>query len=113
MSAATDLAATRAALAARLDDLGARTARIEADLAEPISRDWEEAATEQEDDEALMGEDAVLAREMAAISAAIARIDEGSYGSCARCGEDIAPARLAAIPEAALCIGCARHAEAH
>ena len=42
------------------------------------------------------------------IDAALARLDAGSYGTCERCGGAIADARLAARPEARLCIGCAR-----
>jgi len=42
------------------------------------------------------------------VTAAIARIDEGSYGICTSCGKDIGEERLAAKPEAALCIECAR-----
>jgi DnaK suppressor protein len=39
---------------------------------------------------------------------ALAKLEEGSYGRCDRCGEPIAPARLEAAPESALCIECAR-----
>jgi DnaK suppressor protein len=38
------------------------------------------------------------------INAALARIQDGTYGRCELCGEPIAPARLAAIPWARLCI---------
>jgi DnaK suppressor protein len=41
------------------------------------------------------------------IDAALARLDDGSYGQCVRCGKPIAPARLAARPTAATCITCA------
>jgi len=39
---------------------------------------------------------------------ALAKLEEGSYGRCDRCGEPIAPPRLEAAPESALCISCAR-----
>jgi DnaK suppressor protein len=39
---------------------------------------------------------------------ALAKLDEGSYGRCDGCGGPIAPARLEAVPESALCIECAR-----
>ena len=39
---------------------------------------------------------------------ALAKLDEGSYGSCDRCGRPIAPGRLEVAPESALCIDCAR-----
>lgn len=41
------------------------------------------------------------------IRAAIKRIDEGEYGLCVTCGEDIAEGRLTADPVAVACIGCA------
>jgi RNA polymerase-binding protein DksA len=42
---------------------------------------------------------------------ALRRLDAGTYGTCARCGEPIGPARLRALPEAAECIDCVRFAE--
>jgi DnaK suppressor protein len=39
---------------------------------------------------------------------ALAKLDEGSYGKCDRCGGPIATARLEAVPESVLCIDCAR-----
>jgi DnaK suppressor protein len=42
------------------------------------------------------------------IEAALGRLDAGTYGTCERCGGAIADARLAARPEARLCIDCAR-----
>lgn len=41
------------------------------------------------------------------IAAALARIDEGEYGYCVKCGDEIAPRRLELDPAAPLCIGCA------
>ena len=39
---------------------------------------------------------------------ALAKLDEGTYGTCDSCGEAIAPARLHAMPDSVLCIQCAR-----
>ena len=39
---------------------------------------------------------------------ALAKLEEGSYGRCDRCGRAIAAGRLEAAPESALCIDCAR-----
>ena len=44
----------------------------------------------------------------AKLERALAKLDEGSYGRCDRCGAPIAPGRLEVAPESALCIGCAR-----
>ncbi len=38
--------------------------------------------------------------------AALGRIQDGSFGICQRCDEDIHPKRLAAVPWAAHCIRC-------
>ena len=40
------------------------------------------------------------------IDLALHKIDEGTYGECESCGEDIDPRRLMARPEAQLCIDC-------
>jgi len=40
------------------------------------------------------------------IRAALLRIEQGSFGKCEECDEDIHPKRLTAIPWAALCIRC-------
>lgn len=40
--------------------------------------------------------------------AALARADAGTFGTCTRCGKQIAPDRLEALPWAEHCIDCAR-----
>lgn len=45
---------------------------------------------------------------LAAVEAALERIDEGTFGGCTNCGRPIAPERLEALPWAALCIDCQR-----
>jgi DnaK suppressor protein len=40
------------------------------------------------------------------VKGGLARIDEGTYGVCLRCEEDINPKRLAAVPWAQYCIQC-------
>lgn len=42
---------------------------------------------------------------------ALARMEEGTYGRCKNCGRPIQPARLIALPYAALCIGCQAKSE--
>ena len=43
---------------------------------------------------------------MEKIQAALVRIDEGTYGTCEGCGQDIPLARLEAKPSVSLCIDC-------
>ncbi len=47
---------------------------------------------------------------LAAIDAALARLDEGTYGRCTACHRPIGDDRLEALPWAALCIDCQRAA---
>ena len=108
-----DTAAARAKLEARLNELAGRVEHVEQELRTPVSKSLDDQSIEQEGDEVLADlEDAALA-EIAAIRAALTRIDEGVYGHCASCGKDIAPARLEAVPHAALCIDCASQPERH
>ena len=46
------------------------------------------------------------------ITAALNRLDAGTYGRCTRCGGPIALARLEVLPHAAACIECQSHADA-
>jgi RNA polymerase-binding protein DksA len=48
---------------------------------------------------------------LAEINVALKRIEEGTYGTCKACGQEIAPERLDAYPWASLCIDDARKAE--
>jgi len=48
---------------------------------------------------------------LAAIDSALKRIDEGTYGTCVSCGDQIRYERLEATPWASLCIDCKRKAE--
>ncbi|BDI59957.1 TraR/DksA family transcriptional regulator [Qipengyuania nanhaisediminis] len=45
--------------------------------------------------------------EAARIVAALERLDEGEWGWCLSCGEEIAPARLEHDPSVATCVRCA------
>ena len=45
------------------------------------------------------------------IENALRRMDEGSYGRCANCGQNIAMARLEALPWARFCVDCQELAE--
>jgi len=45
------------------------------------------------------------------IDAALSRLEQGTFGTCQRCGREIAPERLNARPWARLCIDCKREEE--
>ena len=48
-----------------------------------------------------------ILQQQALVQAALARLDDGTYGMCTVCGKPIAPERLEAVPWAATCVGCA------
>jgi DnaK suppressor protein len=50
-------------------------------------------------------------RVLAQVEAALARFEEGVYGVCERCGDQIDPARLKALPYASLCMSCQQRSE--
>lgn len=50
---------------------------------------------------------------LAKIKGAIERIDEGTYGVCDECGDDISIKRLEARPVTTLCIDCKTSQENH
>jgi RNA polymerase-binding protein DksA len=45
------------------------------------------------------------------ITAALERIDQGTYGKCEQCQREIARPRLQAVPYARYCVDCARKIE--
>ena len=91
----------------RLRDLEHRLASVTKDITKTLSSDFAEQATERENDDVLEE----IARETRTsiqhLKAALQRLEEDSYGSCAACGQEIAAARLDAIPETTLCVNCA------
>lgn len=50
-------------------------------------------------------------RELRKVSAALGRMEDGYYGYCLKCDEDISVKRLELDPAAPLCINCASEAE--
>ena len=103
----SEFAELKAQLKARLADLVNRAEVIEDDLRHPLDADWAEQAIDLADDEALAGVDDVLRTEIQQIRLALLRIDNGTYGTCAKCGKEIGLQRLKARPIATRCIACA------
>jgi DnaK suppressor protein len=103
----TDFAEIESQLKARLVDLLDRAEVLEDDLRHPLEADSSEQAIDLADDQALEGVDNVLREEIQQVRYALARIVNGTYGICAKCGEPIAKERLEARPIATRCIKCA------
>ncbi len=103
----TAFALHKARLEARLADLSARLKGIDAELDSHNAQDWEDLATEREADEVLedLGQAGQL--EIRQIEAALARIAEGEYGVCTKCGAEIGDERLNLLPHTPFCRRCA------
>nr|WP_246763199.1 TraR/DksA family transcriptional regulator [Rhizobium sp. 007] len=66
------------------DDLVRRLGAIDADLCVALEKDSEERATQVENDEVLREMQAEGRDQIAAIDAAIDRLNDGTYGQCAK-----------------------------
>lgn len=101
-------AGIRASLEERLQALEGRLAEINETLREPEDEDLEEQAADLDDDIVLSSLSRAGRTEAYLIAEALKRIDDGTYGKCIDCGQDIAPGRLRALPEAERCLSCAQ-----
>ena len=97
----------RSELEQRLAKLTTRVDKIERDLRRNLEADWSEQAQRAENDEVLESLDDHGIDEIHQIRAALKRMEDGTYGDCARCEEPIGAGRLNALPYATTCIRCA------
>lgn len=103
-----DIARRQTQLQARRSDLLSRMQALDRELDSHVTKDWEDGATEREQDEALeaLGHSAEI--ELRMIDAALDRTRTDTYGMCVACGADIAPARLDLLPATPFCADCAK-----
>lgn len=102
-----DLTEQKTLLLKRRAELTEDLSEIEDKLDDPMPKDWEDRASERQGDEVLESLGKADLEELRRIDAALARIADGSYGICAKCGDAISEDRLNAVPTAALCRNCA------
>jgi DnaK suppressor protein len=95
-----DISEAESAIAERLGDAVGDAGDDQADAgAKTFQREHELALTQN-------------ARDLLELSErALARIDEGTFGVCASCGQPIGKARLQAFPRATLCVTCKQREE--
>jgi RNA polymerase-binding transcription factor DksA len=96
----------RAQLDAEREELSRRLTELTADGA--AAPDFDENFADSAQVAAEQGENLALAAtlrdQLDDVVAALARIDDGTYGRCGVCGNPIAAARLEAVPTASVCI---------
>jgi DnaK suppressor protein len=105
-----DTKAVRERLLKRREELRQRASDASADLrheADPLSADFAEQVTQRENDDVLGAISHSAQAELQQVEAALRRLASGRYASCAVCGEDIEPERLAAVPYTDRCRSCA------
>lgn len=102
----TDTSKLRAELDSERADLERQLAELEQDGS--AAPDFDENFADSGQVAAEQGENMALAanfREaLTEVEAAMARLDDGTYGSCETCGNAIGDARLEAMPAARFCI---------
>lgn len=97
----------KALLESKKAEIDERLAAINRDLRKTYDANSTEQATERENDEVLESLAQQCTDELALIQTALNRIEQGNYGHCNRCGEDIGEDRLTVQPEASQCVKCA------
>ncbi len=106
----TNLKSVRQILESRLREAAPARGLLESirihQLADPV--DMTQQAAERDIAMHSLDRGAALVRRL---HSAIDRLNDGSYGVCLQCEEDIAPNRLKAIPWAELCINCQETAD--
>jgi RNA polymerase-binding transcription factor DksA len=108
-----DREAVRRRLVERKGELLVRAGEVHADItraAGPLEKDFAEQAVQMENDAVLAGLSESTAAELAQINRALRRLDDGTYGQCVVCGQEIDERRLAALPHSDRCIRCAEFA---
>ncbi|MEE4211598.1 MAG: TraR/DksA C4-type zinc finger protein [Parvularcula sp.] len=106
-----DLAVLRARLIARREELLAEDL-ISSEGRAPVTLDQDSVGRLSRID-AMQLQEMALAQarrrktERGAIDTALQRIEDGEYGYCVKCGEEVAPARLENSPSVTTCITCA------
>src|SRR5436853_3145919 len=86
--------------------LSAAPARTPATEPGSKSGDWIDQSSQESDLHVRLALKQTDSKLLRAIEEAILRIDQGTYGICMECENEIAPARLEAVPHTRVCVEC-------
>jgi DnaK suppressor protein len=93
--------ARRAGLEEEREHLVEQLSQLQSDAYDANFADHAQVAAEQGEAHALAD---VLRDRLSQVETALVRLDEGTYGSCEKCGGAISDARLEALPSTTTCI---------
>lgn len=102
--------AVRARLEEEMKELLGRHERLSAHLRNEdreLPIDWPEMAQFMENDEVLEVLEERTRDRVNALAAALTRLEEGTYGTCATCGRPISQERLDVLDTTPVCASCA------
>ncbi len=102
-----DIKARKKVLQDRREKLTIHLSSLETRLDETPSKEWEDRSSERQGDEVLESLGNAELAELRRIDAALARLSDGTYGACQRCGDAISAARLELLPDTPFCKSCA------
>lgn len=92
-----------------LEKIGKRSSTDKSDF----KTQWEDYGDKEEENAAevaaysdTLGLEATFESELREVVGALSRMDEGSYGVCRTCGEEIGEQRIRVRPMATLCMAC-------
>lgn len=107
-----DLPATRRALEAERAELGDRLGELTAAPSDPTAsvsfgKRVGEGTAQAVERIAQVSAAKNLDDKLQHVERALAKLDDGTYGTCDACGRPVGAERLEAVPWAVLCVGCA------
>jgi DnaK suppressor protein len=88
-------------------ELEKRVTTIHSHARKPLDADSSEQAAQLGNVEVVSALETEAVEELANIEAAMQRLEDGSYGTCVTCGEEISEQRLTVLPESLQCVDCA------
>jgi DnaK suppressor protein len=104
----------RQQLEGRRAEILQRKSELVADMVDDVpdrKGDTIDITTEEQIDDTRLRIETRFARELTAIDVTLSRLEDGTWGECDECGDDIAVKRMQALPMATLCVDCQEEAE--
>lgn len=108
----SDYSAAKRSLLAQREKLVRQLLELGADESGDLRRDldfgegFSDAAAVTAERTEVLGLVETAINRLGEVDAALARIEDGSYGVCAQCGTAISPQRMEIRPVSALCVAC-------